>query len=299
MNPSHKKLATTILIAVAIGVLGFFVLAWLLGPFFSGNWEVPQSLGFGKFRIQFYGLIIGLAALAGYLLAMRRRKEFGVSQESADMLIFLAIISGFIGARLYHVISEFGYYAHNLGQIFAVWKGGLGIFGAAIGAIAAVLIYKKYFMTEQVSFLNLLDWLVPSLVIGQIIGRFGNFVNYELYGYPTNLLWKMFVPVQFRVPPYELNQFFHPLFLYEAAGSLIILVLILKLKVRAGGLFLMWLFLYNVMRFFLEFLRVSSVTYGGIRVNAIVSAVLALLAVALWYKIRNRSNYELPNPSNN
>ena len=95
----------------------------------------------------------------------------------------------------------------------------------------------------------------------------------------------MFVLDQFRTSAVEMEQFFHPLFLYEAAGSGIILVLLLKLKLRGGRLFLMWLLLYNVMRFFLEFLRTGSVTYSGVRVNAIVAAVLVIVAASLWYKL--------------
>ena len=95
----------------------------------------------------------------------------------------------------------------------------------------------------------------------------------------------MFVPQMFRLPPYELTQYFHPLFLYEAAGSAMILILILKLKMRSGMLFLTWLLLYNVMRFFLEFMRAGSIVYGGIRVNAMVAAILAILAVVIMHKL--------------
>ncbi len=291
MNPTHKKLAMIIITAVAIGGLGFFVASWALSPFFSGKVILPQSFGVGGLRVQLYGILLGLGALAGYWLAMRRKVLYNISESHADTMIFLSIVFGFIGARLYHVLSEFGYYVHYPAKIFAVWNGGLGIFGAAIGAILAIYLYQKYVLKTYSlsSFLNILDWLTPSIVVGQLIGRFGNFANYELYGYPTNLPWKMFVPVQFRVPPYELIQYFHPLFLYEAVGSLIILALLLRLKVRKGTLFFMWILLYNVMRFFLEFMRIGSVTYGGIRVNVIVAAALAVLAVSLWYKFRNNN----------
>lgn len=299
MNSESKKIALTILTAVAIGGLGFFVAVWILGPVFSGQLVVPQSFGVGPVKIQLYGLMLGLAVLGAYGLVTRRKDSYNIPNDQVDTIIFISIISGFIGARLYHVISEYGYYVHQPEQIFAVWNGGLSIFGAAIGAVLALFFYQKYFLKSQVSFLSLLDWLTPGIVIGQIVGRFGNFLNYELYGYPTSLSWKMFVPMQFRMPPYELNEFFHPLFLYEAAGSVVILVLVLKLKPRSGTLFLMWLLLYNVMRFFLEFLRVGSVTYGNIRVNAVMSALMAIVAVVLWYKLKNQANNVLPNPSNN
>lgn len=302
MNTEQKQFIRSFLTAVAVGALGFFVIVWLLSPIFSGRFVVPQTFNIGGFKLQLYGLLLGLGVLAGYLVAMKRKALYNIPEDKADTIIFLAIVFGFIGARLYHVVSEYPYYLQNLGQIFAIWNGGLSIFGAGLGAVIAIFVYHKFFLkkTEQtLSFLSLLDWLTPSILLGQIIGRFGNFVNYELYGYPTTLPWKMYVPVQFRLPPYELSQFFHPLFLYEAMGSVIILILILKLKLRHGSLFLMWLLLYNVMRFFLEFLRVDSVVHGSIRVNAVVAAILAVLGATLWYKFRNHTNNVIPNSPNN
>lgn len=297
MSSENTKIIKIVLTAVAVGALGFFVTAFLLQSVFSGKIILPQSFGIGSFRIQFYGLLLGIAALAGYWLAMRRKKVYEISDEYADAIIFVGIVSGFVGARVYHVISQLDFYLSNPAQTIAIWNGGLSIFGAALGAVLGIYLYLKFSKSEKdkeklnaKSFLNILDWLTPSLVVGQIIGRFGNFVNYELYGYPTNILWKMFVPVQFRIPPYELTQFFHPLFLYEAAGSTIILIIILKLKPRYGSLFLIWLLLYNVMRFFLEFLRLDSVIHRGIRVNALVAAALVVVAIALWRKYRPTQN---------
>ena len=302
MNPEKKKLIVNILTAVAIGGLGFFIVTFILQPFFSGSVVLPQFFGIGKIKIQFYGLILGLGALAGYTLAMRRKSSYKIPAEHADSIILAAIIFGFIGARVYHVLSEITFYIQFPSQIIAVWNGGLSIFGAAIGAVLAVFLYQKYFLKDaepKTSFLNLLDWLTPSIIVGQIVGRFGNFMNYELYGYPTNLPWKMFVPIQFRTPPYELVSFFHPLFLYEAAGSALILVLVLKLKLRHGRLFLLWLLLYNVMRFFLEYLRVGSIVYGNIRINAIVAGILALIALALFLKLKKSESVDvIPNSSN-
>ncbi len=133
--------------------------------------------------------------------------------------------------------------------------------------------------------LHLLDWLIPSVVLGQIIGRLGNFFNYEAFGYPTTMPWKMFVPVQFR--PEELVQytFFHPLFLYEALGNVLILAVLLGCgrgkKWPVGQLFFLYLFLYNTLRFALEFLRVDSTfLWGFIRLNTLSSAVLCLMGIA-------------------
>lgn len=159
-------------------------------------------------------------------------------------------------------------------------------------------LYSDSRLTTHVSLLHVLDWLIPSVVLGQIIGRFGNFFNYEAFGYPTSVPWKMFVPVQFR--PEELAQytFFHPLFLYEALGNALILVVLLGCgrgkKWPAGSLFFLYLFLYNTLRFALEFLRVDSTfLWGFIRLNTLSSAVLCLVGIAgivLKFTYASKSN---------
>lgn len=287
---NNQNYFKTISVALVSGTL-FFLIGWfLLANIFAGNFVLPQSLHIGNFELQYYGLILAVAALAGYFLAMHRRKEFGIESSEADKIIFYVIVAGFVGARLYHVISEIGFYANEPAKIFAIWNGGLSIYGVVIGGIVVLLLYKIFHskdsvnISQKMSLWTLLDWLIPSVALGQIIGRFGNFFNYEIYGYATSLPWKMFVPPQFRDSTLRLNEFFHPLFLYEATGSVIILYLLLKIKLRPGALFLVWLFLYNVMRFFLEQLRVGSVIYGDIRVNALFSLVLILLSITLYVK---------------
>lgn len=285
----HRVLLRTILAALLVGGAGFLVAAAILSPIFAGRVILPQYWSIAGLNLQFYGTIIAAAAGTGYWLALKRQKL--LNSDSAETIIFWAVVGGFVGARLYHVVSELGYYWARPAQIPAIWNGGLSIYGAGLGGLLAVYLYWKYRKgAAGASMLSILDWLTPSVIIGQIIGRFGNFLNYELYGLPTQLPWKMFVPVQFRMPPFEMNQFFHPLFLYEAAGSAVILVLVLKLKLRTGSLFLMWVFLYNVMRFFLEFMRVDSVVYGGIRVNAVLSLALAGIAAFVWHQLKSSQN---------
>ena len=287
----RTQLLRVVLTALAVGLVGFFAFWVILMPFFSGHVILPQALNLGLIKIQFYGMIIAVAVFSGYGLVLRRKEQHGIASDDGEILFFITIIWGFLGARVYHILSELGYYLDYPMQTFAVWNGGLSIYGAALGGIIGLLIYTR--ITKKYSMFQLLDWMVPAVVLGQIIGRFGNFMNYEIYGYPTELPWKMYVPAQFRIPPFEINQFFHPLFLYEAAGSAMIFVLLLSLKLRRGALFLLWLFLYNVMRFFLEFLRVGSVTYGTVRINAIVSLILALAAIFIWYRIKPDTNNAL------
>ncbi len=297
MKEDVNKTFRVIVTALAVGLIGFFATVIILQPFFRGTVVLPQYFSFGPLQLQFYGIIIAFAALFGYWLIMRRRENFGIEAADAESIFFIVLFTGFIGARVYHIVSEIGYYSEHIGQIIAVWNGGLSIFGAALGGTVGLLVYIR--TTKKYSLLQLLDWMIPGLALGQLIGRFGNFVNYEIYGNPTQLPWKMYVPSEFRLPPFEVSQYFHPLFLYEAAGSAVILLLLLCLQLKKGYLFLLWLFLYNVMRFFLEFLRVGSVTYGTVRVNAVVSLVLAAIAVFAWYRLRNKVDYVISSSSNN
>ncbi len=223
--------------------------------------------------MHYYGVFMALAVAAGYWLAVKRSKKYGISLDQADKIIFWVIIGGFLGARLYHVLSSFGFYSAHPLDMLKVWNGGLSIYGALIGGVVAVLVTRGALVT--------LDWLAPSLLLGQIIGRFGNFFNYELYGYPTGLPWKMFVPPQFRLTGYQNFNYFHPLFLYEALANAIILFLLLKFirPAKKGALFFWYLLLYNAVRFGLEFLRIDSTYIEGVRVNAYVSLLLVIIAV--------------------
>jgi phosphatidylglycerol:prolipoprotein diacylglycerol transferase len=145
---------------------------------------------------------------------------------------------------------------------------------------------------KQSSILNLLDWLTPSVILGQIIGRFGNLFNYEAFGYPTNLPWKMFVPQMFRPLQYASSTFFHPWFLYEVLGNLITLFLLLKIlplkykKSSPGFIVFFYLLLYNSLRFVLEFLRIDSTFIGWVRLNAAVSLLLVFVSLAGLYYVK-------------
>ncbi len=266
-----------LLIFTGIAALVLFLLLYYIFP---GKVILPQSLKLGPLTIRYYGLLLALSVIAAYILAVKRLPQYGLTRDQTDNLFLVLLVSGFLGARLYHVATQWNYYAHNPQFIPAIWYGGLSIFGAMIGGIIGLWFYIR-FVDPRVPLLTVLDWLAPSLALGQAIGRFGNLFNYEAFGRPTNWPWKMFVPREFRQTPYELSTYFHPLFLYEAAGSLFIAWLLLRLshKVRPGQLFLLWLFLYNGMRFFLEILRVDSVFVSGVKLNMIVSLTLALLGL--------------------
>lgn len=270
-------------------------LAIFLHFVFIGKILLPQSFGLGPLELRYYGLFIALAAFVGYYLAQQRAKKYGIAVKESDSITFWVLIIGFIGARLYHVVSDFNFYWHNFGSILQVWRGGLSIYGAVIGGVLAVIwrVYRTAPVNQrQERILRYLDWLAPSILIGQIIGRFGNLFNYELFGYPTSLPWKMYVPLRFRPDGFLYSADYHPLFLYEVLANAIILLIILMLEKRRfgnrsgnglwtqqGALFLSYIFIYNIVRFLLEFLRIDSVMIHGLRMNAVVSLVLAVGAL--------------------
>ncbi len=277
-------------------LIGSVVLVALLGLLkvyiFSGDVILPQFFSIFGLKIYYYGLCMALGVLVAYYFAKSRLESYGIKQSDLDNLVLILIINGFIGARLYHVFSSFGYYQNNWTEVFSVWNGGLSIFGAIIGGLLGVYAYQRFYMYEtRVSLLKLLDFLAPSVIIGQIIGRFGNLFNYEAYGTPTNLAWKMFVPQIFRTPPYEVFEYFHPLFLYEALAGLLILILLIKLVdiVRTGQIFFIWLGLYSVVRFGTELLRLDSPYLFGVKQNLISSGLLIVVSVVVIIYLSKKS----------
>lgn len=272
----------------------------VLSLVFRGIWILPQSFPIGPLTVHYYGITMGMAVGAGWWLALKRANVYGLDEKQADALLLWVVIGGFLGARLYHVASSWQYYFQNPADTVKVWNGGLSIFGALIGGFAVLLLFRALSRVKY-PLLSFLDWLAPSVLLGQIIGRFGNFFNYEAFGYPTALPWKMFVPAGFRPEGFFARAYYHPLFLYEALGNAVILVLLFwfhkqkkagppgtsRFAPLQGGLFFSYLFGYNTLRFFLEFLRVDSTfihtSAGVIRLNSITSAILAVVGLVGFY----------------
>jgi phosphatidylglycerol:prolipoprotein diacylglycerol transferase len=286
-------------------ILFVIFLIYFLHQIFAGYWILPQTFNVGPVVIHYYGLIMALAVACAFYLAIKRAPEYGVDIKQAEDILFWLIIGGFIGARLYHVLSSFSFYYANPADIIKVWNGGLSIYGAVIAGFFVLLIVRKL-STFNLQLLTVLDWLAPSLVLGQIIGRFGNLFNYEAFGYPTNLPWKMFVPFQFRPLGFESFNYFHPFFLYEALGNLVIFFLLLKIikpknpglpseaSAKEGVLFFSYLLLYNILRFGLEFLRIDSTFIHGVRLNAAMSFLLVAASSAVLAYINKRKNAQAP-----
>jgi prolipoprotein diacylglyceryl transferase len=252
----------------------------------------------GPFTIHFYALCIIVGVAAAIWLGNRRfvanfPEAHGVV---ADVAIY-AIPAGVIGGRLYHVITSpelyFGTSGHPA-DIFKIWNGGLGIWGAiALGTFIAFIAYRALARKKELpSFLYFLDALAPGVLIAQAIGRWGNWFNGELFGRPLDAPWALAVPTFLRPSGYLSFTTFHPTFLYESIWCLVVAALLLNLGARLapGSIFFLYVALYSLGRFFIEGLRIDTAhTFGGLRLNQYVAVLLALGASAFLLKNSRRS----------
>ena len=230
----------------------------------------------GPVTFHLYGLMIGLGVLVGAWVASKKDKKIW------DCLVWV-IGGGIIGARLYHVVDWWSYYSEHLSQIPAVWRGGMGIYGGILGGILGLWIYTRRREEPNLRLLKLLDAGALGLPLGQAIARWGNYFNQELYGLPTNLPWGIYIRPENRLLEVMDFKYFHPLFLYESLWCLIIFIIIINIikviPMGKGKIFAVYLGLYGLGRFFLEFLRLEAWTINGVNVAQMISAGLILGAL--------------------
>jgi phosphatidylglycerol:prolipoprotein diacylglycerol transferase len=230
----------------------------------------PIAIQLGPIQIHWYGIIIATAVLAGALLGSTEARRRGEEVEQGWSMLLLVIVTSVIGARIYHVIHEWGpVYSHDPWLIPQVWRGGIGIPGAIIGGTLGIWWYAR---RNQLPFARWLDIFAPALLLGQAIGRLGNFVNQELYGPPTSLPWGIPIDAAHRAgtPWTNLTQFpvdttrFVPLFAYEAILNLIGMALLLYVARRFaarlydGDVALLYIVWYGWVRSALETLRTGN-----------------------------------------
>lgn len=257
-----------------------------------------DGFALGPLYIRFYGIILMLGAVAGGFLATVEVKRRRQDPEMVwDLLVYL-IIGGVIGARLWHIftpppssiaqgITTQYYLTHPLDAL-AIWKGGLGIPGAIIGGLIALYLYAR--ANNAISFVEWTDIAAPSLALGQAIGRWGNFFNQELYGAPTNLPWKIYIDPNHRLPAFADVSYYHPLFAYESlldlANMLFLLWLIRQFagRLKKGDVFNVYLIIYPIIRFGLDFLRLDASRLFNVDINQALSGVIAVVAIAflIW-----------------
>jgi phosphatidylglycerol:prolipoprotein diacylglycerol transferase len=221
----------------------------------------------------------------------------------SDLSIWL-VIGAIPAARIYYVLFQWPEYSQHPERIIAIWQGGIAIHGAIIGGLIAALIFARI---NKTSFWQLTDLVAPSLILGQAIGRWGNFFNSEAFGRPTNLPWKLYIPPDRRPLDLVNFEYFHPTFLYESLWNLMVFALLLTLFFRAlskkprlkvGTLFLVYWVSYSLGRVWIEGLRTDSLMLGPLRIAQMVSLggmTLGLFGL-VWLYVFNRSLPDVVTP---
>ena len=258
-----------------------------------------SQFAIGPFTFHFYALcIIAGISIAIWLGDKRLRlygENIGVELKGVvSEVSVIAVPSGVIGGRLYHVLTSPDAYFGPDGDviaIFKIWKGGLGIWGAiAMGVLGAYLSYRNLSKKMDLpNFKIFLDALAPGILLAQAIGRFGNWFNGELFGRPLNSWWALEIPYKYRPKGYGLIETFHPTFLYEAICTTLLATILLKFGNRwaAGSIFYIYIAGYSFARFFIEGLRIDQAhNLLGMRINQWVS--LGVIALGLTLFIRNQ-----------
>ncbi len=263
--------------------------------------NLGKSIFIGDFSIAYYGIIISLGMLCGYLMAVFQAKRTGQDKEMYLDLALWDIVFAVIGARLYYVIFSWDYYSQNPGEILNIRGGGLAIYGGVIAGVITTFVFSKI---RQVPFLRLADTACTGLLVGQIMGRWGNFFNREAFGGYTDSLFAMQIRMSDVNTSYITDELYnnvvsyngidyiqvHPAFLYESVWNICVLAVILvftKHRKYDGQLFLIYLLGYSAGRVWIEGLRTDQlVLFGtGIAVSQLLSGILAVIAATvLIYK---------------
>jgi phosphatidylglycerol:prolipoprotein diacylglycerol transferase len=280
----------------------------------------PVAFSLGPIPVHWYGIILGTAALVGLMLAIQEGKRFGIPPEFFMDLLLIGVPSAIIGARIYYVAFKWDAYKNNLWEVFAIWHGGIAIYGALIGAIIGAVIFVR---RRGYDFWRIADICAPSLIAGQLIGRWGNFVNQEAHGGPVV---ESFLRDTLHLPNFIIDnmyiqgEFYHPTFLYESLWNLVGLLLLFVLRrqkfLRAGELFFSYFIWYSIGRFFIEGIRTDSLAftapewfksmidalwlpmtvvfepgnmdYGNVRISQLLAILIIIAAIVLIVVRRRR-----------
>ena len=245
----------------------------------------------GPLTLRGYGIMLLLGILGAVWLTGRRWTRSGGDWDLVLRVAMWGVAGGIVGARLYHVLTSWNEVPDEWWGIFAVWEGGLGVWGGITGGVLAGSVVVR---RAGVSVYAFMDAVAPGLLLAQCIGRWGNYFNQELFGKPTDLPWGLEISLENRPSGYESFATFHPVFLYESlwnlAGVLLLVWIGARFRIRPPGLFALYVAYYTFFRFFEELLRIDpSKHFGGLRLNAWVTiAVFAAAVVAFVWSQRRR-----------
>ena len=231
-------------------------------------------------EVRWYGILIASAVVIGTILAIKEAKRKCISEDTILDLLLFVLPAAIIGARLHYVLFSWDNYKNNLIEILNIRGGGLAIHGAVIAGVIVGLIFAK---VKKISFWELADIIAPSLILGQSIGRWGNYANQEAYGGPTDLPWAIVVD----------GVKVHPTFLYESIWNLLVFLFLVyysrKMIKEDGEVFLLYIIIYSIGRLFIEGLRTDSLMFGPFRIAQLLSLASIIIGAFIFYKRRKKS----------
>ena len=251
----------------------------------------PSYFNIGSFSIHFYGVLIAVGLILAVVYGLRRRKTFGFSEDDILDGVLCIVPFAIICARLYYCIFEWDMYKNNPISILYIWEGGLAIYGGVIGAAIGMIVYTK---VKKINLPALLDLVSLGFLIGQSIGRWGNFMNREAFGSPTESFLRMGL-FNTRTGAFE---YYHPTFLYESLWNAVGFILLHKLTKKRqydGQIALGYVAWYGLGRAYIEGLRMDSLFLGPFRVSQLLAAVscVAAVGVLIWQMLRSHSKEDL------
>jgi len=261
----------------------------------------------GGIVVRWYGLLIASAVVIGTILSQKLAAKRGVNPDLLGDLVIWLVLGAIPAARAYYVafawdkfqnqpwVPIFGNSGLSLPRMFAIWEGGIAIHGAIIGGTIAAIIFARI---NRVSIWKLADLVMPSLILGQAIGRWGNFFNSEAFGTPTNLPWKLFIPPDKRPSEFYAESYFHPTFLYESLWNLMVFSLLITIfnrfpQAKRGTLVMVYLITYSLGRVWIEGLRTDSLMLTpAIRIAQVISlSAIAIGSLGLWWLYGRGGNF--------
>lgn len=247
----------------------------------------PVAFRIGNLSVKWYGIIMAIAIIVATTMAVREGQKRHISSDDFIDLLLWIVPLGYVGARAYYVLFEWGYYSQHPDQIIAIWNGGIAIYG---GLIAGTIVLLVFCYRRNLPIFLMLDILAPAVMAAQVIGRWGNFMNQEAHGSATTLqfLQSLHLP-EFIISQMKINGvYYQPTFLYESFFNLIGLIIILSLRHRKhlfkqGEIFMFYVLWYSAVRFFVEGMRTDSLyIFGAIRVSQALSLLLFIATICLW-----------------
>ena len=247
------------------------------------------SVSLGPLRFNAYGAMIAIGVVVAVMVFGRRLERRGAgTRDDASTIALWAVPAGVIGARLYHVLTDWNRFADDPFKMVEIWKGGLGIWGGiTLGVVVGVIVAKR----REIAMATALTCVAPALAFAQAIGRWGNWFNQELFGKPTTLPWGLEIDDRHIPDGYAIGTLFHPTFLYESIGCAVLGFALIafdrRKPLRDGALFAWYVAGYTLMRFFIEGLRIDPARdFGGWRLNQWTSAVAFVIALGFIVKLR-------------